>query len=338
MKTFDPLAWKARFRDIALELGFIRIGFTSAAPLNALAKHLKERDEAGYNTPFEESNFLQRTEPQAIWASCQTVVVLAYPLPLTSEAGEEAGILSRSAVGDDYHRVVQGRMEEFGQKVTEAGWPSETPRVQVDTGPLNERAFAIRSGLGWAGRNQQIIIPGVGSFVTLALLLLDQVLPPDEPLANECGTCRNCIQVCPAQILGKENFIANQCVSYLTQSKEALTDEQGKRLGRRLFGCDVCQEACPHNRTYLKCEDTPFPSRGVDLYDVLTLTKAGFNDRFRSTAAGWRGKGVLQRNAYRIMENLKDVRRIQWINENKDNNKLSPLLYDELKRRSPLLD
>lgn len=275
------------------------------------------------------------------------MVVLAYPLPLTSQPQANEGVVAHSAVGEDYHRVLRSRLDKLLQKLSEAGWPSEQVHFQVDTGPLNERGFALRSGLGWAGRNQQLIIPRVGSFVALALVLLDQELPPDEPMENQCGTCQKCLQACPAQILGKQYFIATQCLSYLTQSKEGLTDEQTKSLGQRLFGCDTCQEVCPHNQSFLRREEegmakaegqshksnsdeTERLSRGVDLYEVLTLTKAQFNERFRGTATGWRGKGILQRNAYRIMENLQDERRILWLNENRDKETLPLLLREEL--------
>ncbi|WP_414647948.1 tRNA epoxyqueuosine(34) reductase QueG [Desulfitobacterium sp.] len=374
MEINEQLSWKIRLREFAESLGFIKIGFTGGQPLTELAHYLEDREQEGYSTPFVEANVTLRTDPQAVWAECKTVVVLAYPLPTTSRPKEKEGVIARSAVGEDYHRVLRVRLEELVQKLMEADWPSQPPHFQVDTGPLNERGFAMRSGLGWAGRNQQLILPVVGSFVTLALLLLDQELPQDEPLFNQCGTCQNCIQACPAQVLGKEHFAANQCISYLTQSKESLTDEQGKSIGQRLFGCDSCQEACPHNQGFIRREEGGVysesegenrseigsccrsgnenewnknkseskndrdrnngvsPGRGVDLYEVLTLTKAKFNEQFRMTAAGWRGKAVLQRNAYRIMENLQDERRIPWLKENKENEALPLLLRAELTR------
>lgn len=321
--------------------------FTGAQPLTELADYLRKRENEGYATPFAETHVDLRTNPKAVWPPCQTIGVLAYPLPLTSEQKEGEGVIARSAVGEDYHNAVRVQMEELIRKLVQAGWPSEPPRFQVDTGPLNERGFAIRSGLGWAGRNQQLIIPGVGSFVVLALLLLDQELPPDEPVPNQCGSCQKCIHACPAQLLGDKPFVADQCLSYLTQSKDILTERQGKSLGNRLFGCDTCQEACPHNQMFLKLEaeikansqgqngngnDLRGLSRGIDLMEMLTLTKAQFDKYFRSTAAGWRGKGILQRNAYRVMDNFQDERRISWLKENKDNKTLPLVLREELMR------
>lgn len=345
----EQLSWKTKIREYAESLGFVKIRFTEARPLTDLADYLEKCEGAGYSTPFVETSIALRTNPKAVWQRCQTVGVLAYSLPLTSKPKKGEGVIARSAVGEDYHRVVRSRMEELVQKIVKGGWSSEPPRFQVDTGSLNERGFAIRSGLGWAGRNQQLIIPGVGSFAALALILFDQELPTDKPLANQCGTCQKCIQACPAQLLGEKPFAADQCLSYLTQSKESLTEKQGKSIGHRLFGCDSCQEACPHNKMHLRQEEELEAKsdersvrqdrnglesgricRGVDLMEMLTLTKPRFNERFRNTAAGWRGKGILQRNAYQVMENLQDERRISWLKENKDNETLPLVLRKEL--------
>lgn len=346
----EQLSWKTKICQYAKSLGFINIRFTEAKPLTDLADYLENREKAGSSTPFVETSIDLRTDPTAVWQQCQTVGVLAYPLPLTTKPKEGEGVIARSAVGEDYHRVVRLRMEELVQNVAKGGWPSELPRFQVDTGSLNERGFAIRSGLGWAGRNQQLIIPGVGSFVALALMLLDQKLPTDMPLANQCGACQKCLQACPAHLLGDKPFSADQCLSYLTQSKENLNEEKRKSLGNRLFGCDSCQEACPHNQMYLRQEEIDSNlnernvyqdqssleferiHRGIDLMEILTLTKAQFNDRFRNTAAGWRGKGILQRNAFRVMENLQDERRISWLKEYKGNETLPLVLRKELMR------
>jgi epoxyqueuosine reductase len=145
-------------------------------------------------------------------------------------------------------------------------------------------------------------------------MLLDQKLEPDQPLENQCGSCQKCVEACPAQIIGKPEFAANQCLSYLTQSKELLTEEQVSRLNKQIFGCDACQEVCPHNQEWLRGEAAAQPqlSRGVDLWEILHLTKSEFNERYKGTAAGWRGKGILQRNAYLALQKNTDLRLEKW--------------------------
>ena len=312
MDVDEQMQWKTNIKRWGKELGFVSIGFTTAQPIDGLAQLLQTRFEQGLATPFEVKVVEQRINPQAVWQRCQTVVALAYPLPYSSFPQEGEGVLARSAVGEDYHHFMTHKINRLVEIMTINDWPG-TSRQQVDTGPLVERAFAIRAGIGWIGRNQQLIIPGYGSFVALALLLLDQEIEPDFPfIIDQCGICQRCVQACPAQILGKDLFAAKHCVSYLTQSKEVLTPEECERLGLRIFGCDTCQEACPHNRKRIEEEHaSSSPAllrRGADLMETLNLTKGEFQQRFKVTAAGWRGKGILQRNACIALRNLQDGR------------------------------
>ncbi|MGI1659517.1 MAG: tRNA epoxyqueuosine(34) reductase QueG [Desulfitobacterium sp.] len=316
MEPAEANSWKQRIKELAYQSGFSAIGFTSGAHLEGLKEYLEERIGLGYQLSFEDKNLQKRVDPKAIWPLCETVVALAYPLPLSVKPREGEGVLARSAVGEDYHRLVRKALDSLISSITTAGWPGQGPLIQVDTGPLNERAFANRAGLGWIGKNQQLIIPGVGSFVVLALIFLDQVLPSDEPMESRCGECTRCVQVCPAQILGQPRFQASRCISYLTQSKECLSESQQSSIGNRIFGCDTCQEACPHNRNRLDMEEElenagggMVDSRGVDLWDTQHLTKSQFMRQWKNSAAGWRGKGILQRNAHLALQNLNMIKR-----------------------------
>lgn len=338
MKRAEALGWKIKIREFARKAGFLAVGFTHAEPIEGLKEFLEERHSRGWHSSFEKEDILKRVNPKAFWPACDTVVALGLPLPFSRNPQEGEGVLARSAVGEDYHVQVKRALATLLTSIEEAGWPGEKPLTQVDTGPLNERAFATRAGLGWVGKNQQLIIPGVGSFVALALLFLDQALPPDEPLPNSCGECTRCIQACPATLLGSKHFQANQCLSYLTQSKEPLSEVQQLSLGNRIFGCDTCQEACPHNQAWLSKEAEWGQdgrgiegSRGVDLWDTLHLTKGQFNKQWKSSAAGWRGKSVLQRNAYLALRNLQDFRLKDWEEERKKE-EVPTLIQPYLKR------
>ena len=343
--------WKENLQNWARTLGFVAIGFTSAESVGGLENYLQTRKLHGLATSFEGDNFAERSGPRRVWPECRSVVALAYPLPLTSSPQPGEGVLARSAVGEDYHRILRRKLGELVELMLATGWQTEVPRVQVDTGPLVERAFALRAGVGWIGKNQLLIVPGYGSFVALALLLLDQELEPDGSIANQCGECQRCIQACPAQILGEQEFAAIRCFSFLTQSKQ-LSLAEGEKLGNRIFGCDTCQEVCPHNRGRLKqeleleqrqqeleleqrrkvglelaqqadlelTEQTDLEQvqrvslrRGVDLLELLDLTKGRFNEKYGATAAGWRGKGLLQRNAYLTLRYLGDPRLAEWV-------------------------
>lgn len=333
MKLDSQLRWKTNIKQWGSELGFVSMGFTTAKPVNGLIPMLQARIDQGMGTPFEELEILRRIDPRAVWPFCQTVVVLAYPVPLSLPPHDDEGVLSRSAVGQDYHHIVHQKIKDLRDIMIGNDWPGNFS-FQVDTGPLIERAFAVRAGVGWIGRNQHLIIPGYGSFVALGLLLLDQEIPLDAPLqSSECGTCQKCVQACPAQIIGQEPFAAKRCISYLTQNKEVLTTNESSKLGKRIFGCDTCQEICPHNQKRIK-EERVFPSvlrRGVDLLETITMTKGEFQQRFRSTAAGWRGKGVLQRNAFLVMRNIKDGRCQQWLTDREKDNFVPPMISPYIK-------
>ena len=329
MESDEQMRWKANIKKWGYELGFVAIGFTSAKSVDGLAQVLQARIDQGLATPFEGKELEQRIDPKASWQHCQTVVALAYPLFYTSPPQAGEGVIARSAVGEDYHRVLRQTINQLVDTMVSSGWTG-TPQWQVDTGPLVERAFVVRAGIGWIGRNQQLIIPGYGSFVALALLLLDREIPPDQPILDQCGACQKCVEACPANIIGKEPFAAKQCVSYLTQSKEVLTHEESKRLGLRIFGCDTCQEVCPHNQKRIEKEhaDLSLSSlrRGVDLLQILNLTKREFQKDFSTTAAGWRGKGVLQRNAFLALRHVQDSRYKLWLAEHKKDKSVPPII------------
>jgi len=346
MDILKQTQWKMNIKKWASELGFVSVGFTTAEPIDSLAPFLQARIDQGLATPFESKEINRRIDPQADWQDCQTVVVLAFPLPLTVPPQEGEGIIARSAVGEDYHRVISRKINQLVDTMVKNSWLGSS-RFQVDTGPLVERAFATRAGIGWIGRNQQLIIPGQGSFVVLALLLLDQEIIPDEPLPpGQCGSCQKCVQACPAQILGKKPFDANKCVSYLTQSKEVLTPEEQHLFGLRIFGCDTCQEVCPHNQNWLGKEHlsadltvslskAPIPqSRGVNLLETLNLTKGEFIKRYKVTAAGWRGKGVLQRNAFLALGNGQVNRSDQWLKDREKDRSVPPMILPYLQDSS----
>lgn len=336
MDVDEQMRWKANIKRWGQELGFVSIGFTTAQPIEGLASLLQARFTQGLSTPFEIKEIKPRIDPQAGWPCCRTVVALAYPLPYSTFPQKGEGVIARSAVGEDYHHFLDQKLNRLVEIMAINDWPG-TSRRQVDTGPLVERAFAIRAGIGWIGRNQHLIIPGYGSFVALALLLLDQEIEQDHPaIPDQCGTCQRCVQACPAQILGEDPFAAKHCVSYLTQSKEVLTPEECKRLGLRIFGCDTCQEACPHNKKRIEEEQASSSSlqRGVDLLETLNLTKEEFQRRFKATAAGWRGKGVLQRNAFLALRNGQDDRYEPWLAERKKEKLVPPIVTPYLKSNS----
>jgi epoxyqueuosine reductase len=181
------------------------------------------------------------------------------PLPGTTHAivvaldyggREPSGPVARYARGDDYHDVMDAMLRELHRRVARDAGREVLGKPYVDTGPLLERDLARRAGLGWFGKNTNLINPTRGSFVFLGALVLDLELAPDAPFgADRCGTCTRCIEACPTQaITAPRELDARRCISYLTiELREEIPVELREGLGDRIYGCDVCQEVCPWN-------------------------------------------------------------------------------------------
>jgi len=176
-------------------------------------------------------------------------------------------------------------------------------RVVCDTAPLAERAFAARAGLGWIGKHTSLIVKGVGSAVFLGEIVTTLDLEPDAPLRTSCGACRACVDACPTGALrGDRTMDATRCISDLTQRRDAIPRALRPLIGSWVWGCDLCNEACPPNRIAARAgagvgraplgDDLAEP----DLHALLRLRGAAFR-RVRETAMGWRGAAVLRRNA-----------------------------------------
>jgi len=174
--------------------------------------------------------------------------------------------------------------------------------VVCETAPLAERAFAARAGLGWIGKHTSLIVHGLGSAVFLGEIVTTLELEPDPPLRTSCGSCTRCIDICPTGALrGDGTMDATRCISDLTQRRDAIPRALRPLVGTWVWGCDLCNDACPPSRIAGRAGDPAFAPLGTDtaepdLQHLLRLRGRAFA-RFRETAMGWRGAAVLRRNA-----------------------------------------
>lgn len=186
-----------------------------------------------------------RLNPQLVLPGVRRVIILTYEYART-DARQEDGRIARYAQGEDYHKLLAGKLADLDETLAFYGG---TQRCFSDSGPVSERFFAQEAGLGWLGRNGLLNRPGRGSFCFLASILTTLELPCDTPMKNRCGTCRRCEQACPTGALRDGVCDARRCLSYWTiEAKSDMPADIAAAMGDRLYGCDACQEACPWNR------------------------------------------------------------------------------------------
>ena len=224
-----------------------------------------------------------------------------------------AAVIARYARGKDYHRVMIKRLEELGRRLEKAVTRPVNWRTYADTGPLLEREMAQRAGLGWFGRNTMLIHPRRGSYFFLGALLTDLPLSASAPFENDhCGSCRRCLDACPTGALldrdetGAPVMDARRCISYLTiELKGAIPRSLRPAIGNRVFGCDICQEACPWNEKFSTPASEPAyaPRHGLERVTLaemarrlLSLSGKGFQREFGSSPLARAGRNAMLRN------------------------------------------
>jgi epoxyqueuosine reductase len=235
----------------------------------------------------------RRADPRLVLPECHSILMLAmcYPNPgsaLQDNGLRPAGRIAAYAWGNDYHLVLPERLEKLASFIEAQVGRSVQYRWYTDTGPLLERDFAQRAGLGWIGKNTCLIHPKIGSFFVLAEILLGIELDPDAPFSvDRCGTCTRCITACPTGcILSDRTLDARRCLSFLTiENKNEIPLDLRPQLGNRIFGCDICQQVCPWNRLAGQEIDPAFIARqglpGPDLIIELGLGSKEFNQKFK---------------------------------------------------------
>lgn len=332
--------WDIPWRVVREEAA--RLGLAAAAmparELPGLGDRLHLRRRAGWECDFEAKDTAARCDPARSLPGARSVITAA--LPYRTPAWEVVrrpkgarGAVSKYAWGEDYHRVLRARLEELARALEGASPRRAQWRISVDTGPLVDRAFAEASGLGWIGKNGCLFVEPYGSWVFVGLLLTDLAVEPGRPDPEalvsdsrgqggeafaECGSCDRCLRACPTGALVAPGVIdANRCLSYITQMKGIIPKSFRRKMGTRIWGCDICQAVCPVNRSavpsgervFLPEEDLAFP----DLVALLTMGKGMFRRSFGKTAAAWRGVRVLRRNAAIALGNLRDPAAIPFL-------------------------
>ena len=242
-----------RIKQLALELGFSFCGISKADFLADEAPRLEAwlKKSMHGEMAYMENHFDMRLDPRLLVPGAKSVVSFLYnyfPDPQRAIA-DGALKVSKYAWGEDYHFVVKDKLKLLMQQLTEQIGVIEG-RAFVDSAPVLDKAWAKKSGLGWIGKNANLINKKQGSFFFIAELIIDLELEPDGPVTDHCGTCRACIDACPTEAIVEPYVVdGSKCISYFTiELKKELPAEWISKMDGWLFGCDVCQDVCPWNR------------------------------------------------------------------------------------------
>jgi epoxyqueuosine reductase len=303
----DPVALARLAKAHAYALGFDLVGIAELGPADT-ARAFDDwiaAGRAGVMGYLERGAEKRRDSRRPVPGTTHAIVVA-----LDYGGREPSGPVARYARGDDYHDVMDAKLRELHRRLARDAGRDVLGKPYVDTGPLLERDLARRAGLGWFGKNTNLIHPDRGSFFFLGALVVDLALEVDAPFeADRCGTCTRCIEACPTDaIVAPRELDARRCISYLTiELKEAIPEELRAGIGDLLYGCDVCQDVCPWNERFAKSlpEASPFAPRdvlaGKDArtlaHNLLTMTQEQFSAAFKDSPMKRAKLRGLKRNA-----------------------------------------
>ena len=307
---------KEQIIDACQQIGIDKVGFTTADPFDYMEESLLEQKAKGHTSGFEHQVLDERLYPELVFEGAKSIIsiALAYPSkPLVKperEKGVRRGSFARASWGVDYHFILREKMDQLVSFMAEK-MPEARFKPMVDTGELMDTVVAQRAGLGFIGRNGLLITEEFGTYVYLGEIITDIVLDPDEPGVFGCGDCYRCVTACPTgALLGDGRLNAQVCLSVKTQTKGNMPLEFRRKMGTVIYGCDICQQACPYNvgkDFHLHPEMEPEPERETPvLQPMLTLSNKEFKSQFGILAGSWRGKKPLQRNAIIALANYRD--------------------------------
>lgn len=286
-------------------MGFMSCGIAKAMQLDEDARRLEQWLHKGHhgNMQYMENHFDLRIDPAKLVPGAKSVITLLLNYYPSAEQQPDAAHIAKYAWGTDYHYVIREKLNQLLAYI-KAHIGNVDGRGFVDSAPVLERSWAVRSGLGWVGKNGNLLTRHAGSFFFIATLITDLDLVPDAPFATDhCGTCTRCVDACPTQaIVSPTEVDGSKCISYLTiELKDALIpDEFAGKMQGWIFGCDVCQDVCPWNRFSQPNTEphfTPIPEvLNLSLSQWEEMSEDAFRKTFKSSPMSrpkWKG---IQRN------------------------------------------
>ncbi|MBC7400911.1 MAG: tRNA epoxyqueuosine(34) reductase QueG [Mucilaginibacter sp.] len=308
-------AYSALIKEEALKLGFLFCGIAKAEFLEQEAPRLESwlNKNMHGEMRYMENHFDKRLDPRLLVDGAKSVISMGLNYYTdNSQADPLAPKISKYAYGQDYHTIIKDKLKQLltiiNEKIGEVGG-----RAFVDSAPVLDKAWAKKAGLGWIGKNTNLINQKTGSFFFLAELIVDIELEYDiEPTTDHCGTCTRCIDACPTEaIVGPYVVDGSRCISYLTiELKNQLPSEFKGKMDNWAFGCDICQDVCPWNKFSVLHNEPAFDPHpellGLNHADLTEITEDVFQKVFKNSAVKRTKFGGLKRNIEFLKRNLND--------------------------------
>lgn len=297
-------------KDEAKRLGFLSCGISKAEFLEEEAPRLEKwlNQNMHGQMSYMENHFDKRLDPTLLVPDSKSVIsLLLNYFPSDYQKDENAPKISKYAYGQDYHHVIKKKLKELQEYISEEIGEVHG-RAFVDSAPVLDKAWAAKSGLGWIGKNSNLLTQKVGSFYFIAELIIDLELDYDTPVTDHCGTCTACIDACPTQAIVNPYVVdGSKCISYFTiELKEEIPTEYKGQFDNWMFGCDVCQDVCPWNR-FSKSHNEPLFNPHPELLsmndaDWEDLTQEVFSKVFKDSAVKRTKFSGLKRNIRFLQE------------------------------------
>ncbi len=280
----------------AHKLGFELVGIIPVAQSETIARY-QQWIENGYagKMAYLEKHLSLKTDVRQLLSEAKSVISLAmnyYTLdsPKVLAENPERGQISRYAWGDDYHDIIRKRLSELVDFIKQTAETELQTRICVDTAPIIEREYAQKAGIGWIGKNTNLIHWRSGSWYFLAEVLVSIALESETPpTRGDCGTCTRCIEACPTDAIVEPNLLdSRRCISYLTiELKERIPKALRSKMGNLIYGCDICQEVCPWNSKAVPTDNPAFQPRDGNfaptLLSLIGMTQEEFSRRFKGS-------------------------------------------------------
>jgi epoxyqueuosine reductase len=289
----------------AKAVGFDLVGFAKAQTLDKEAEHLQQWLDSKYQAGMDymERNFEKRKDVKRILPNTKSVISLGlnYYSPESYSEDNSNGKVSRYAWGKDYHLVIWSMLNELEEELKKID-PSFESISYVDTGPVMDKAWAVRAGIGWLGKHTNVINREIGSWFFIANIMTNYEFDYSEPIPDFCGTCTACIDACPTRAIVQEYIVdANKCISYLTiENKSEISAEFKVKFDNWLFGCDICQDLCPWNQKFpveTLIKDFHPQNKEINLDEVIEMKEEEFKEKFKTSPVKRAKLTGMKRNA-----------------------------------------